>query len=502
MEFSAEEFASRAAELGLVTPQQVSNLWSQIRQGECSLEEMQSLMLRKEILTKFQIDRLLKGENTGYFYGDYKVLYMVGAGTFARVYRAAHRETKKIVAVKVLRKRFREDQNTLEQFLREGTMGIKLRHPNVVPIYEVNKNRHNPYMILEFVEGSNLREFAKVRGKLDFQTSTNLILDVVQGLHYAGEKGITHRDLKMSNVLVTSHGKAKLVDFGLAAALDANNEIDSPNARTIDYAALERCTGVRKDDLRSDIYFAGCVYYNMLAGVPPLLETRDRLLRLSNTRFQEVKPILDRIPDLPRYIANHISKAMEISPAKRFQTTGEMLADLKQVQKRLLAGEIDYVPEESQPAFSPNMVDQEHHERQETEEEKEGENKTVMIIESDVKMQDVLRERLKKRGYRVLVFSDPHRGLARFEDGDRIADVVVFCAHELGGTALEAFNNFAKASVTQKIPAILLINERQQAFIEHAALSEHHLSLTMPIKVNEFRSALRKLLFPDSDEAA
>jgi eukaryotic-like serine/threonine-protein kinase len=167
-----------------------------------------------------------------------------------------------------------------------------------------------------------------------------------------------------------------------------------------------------------------------------------------------------------------------------------------------LAGEIDFVPEEAQPAFSPNMVDQEHHEHHGIEEEKEGENKTVMIIESDVKMQDVLRERLKRRGYRVLVFSDPYRGLSRFEDGDQIADVVVFCAHELGGAALEAFNNFAKGSVTQSIPAILLINERQQAFIEHAALSEHHLSLTMPIKVNEFRTALRKLLFPDNGEAA
>lgn len=495
MELSAEEFAQKAAELGLVSPQQTSALWSQVRMGDTSLDDVVSLLMRKEMLTKFQVDRLLKGETTGYFYGDYKVLYMVGAGTFARVYRAAHKDTKKIVAIKVLRKRFRDDQNTLEQFLREGTMGIKLRHPNVVPIYEVNKNKRNPYMVLEFVEGSNLREFVKMRGKLDYVTSTDLIVDIVQGLHYAGEKGITHRDLKMSNVLVSSLRKAKLVDFGLAAAFGENNEIDSPNARTIDYAALERCTGVRKDDLRSDLYFAGCVYYNMLTGTPPLLETKDRLLRLSNTRFNEVKPILEHLPDLPRYIANHISKAMEVNPSKRFQSTGEMLADLKQVQKRIQAGEIDYEPEVALPAFSPNMVDHEQQGGNE-EEEREGENKTVMIIESDVKMQDVLRERLKKRGYRVLVFSDPYRGLARFEDGDQIADAVVFCAHDLGAVALDAFNSFATNSVTQSIPAILLINERQQAFIEQAELSEHHLSLTMPIKVNEFRTALRRLLFP------
>jgi serine/threonine-protein kinase len=116
-------------------------------------------------------------------------------------------------------------------------------------------------------------------------------------------------------------------------------------------------------------------------------------------------------------------------------------------------------------------------------------------------MQDVLRERLKKRGYRVLVYSDPYRALSRFEDGDAIADIVVFCSHELGGQALEAFNNFANNSITQSIPAILLINERQQAFVEQASLSEHHLSLTMPIKVNEFRSALRRLLPPQQPVA-
>ena len=156
-----------------------------------------------------------------------------------------------------------------------------------MPIYEVVSQGDNPFLVMDFVEGRNLREFIKIRKKFEPAEATRLMIDVAAGLSYAFERGICHRDLKMSNILVSSRGQAKLVDFGLAGGEATDDDPEAANPRTIDYAGLERATGVRKDDPRSDIYFLGCIYYHLLTGVPPIAETRDRTQRLSQTPFPE-----------------------------------------------------------------------------------------------------------------------------------------------------------------------------------------------------------------------
>ena len=183
--------------------------------------------------------------------------------------------------------------------MREGKLGLTLRHPNIVPIYDVASDGKSHYLVMEFVEGWNLSDLVKIRTKIEPLQATRLMMDMVEGLRYAFDHGLTHRDLKLNNVLVTTAGQAKLVDFGLAA-LDENFDDDlgdeMPNARTIDYAALERATDVRKDDTRSDIYFMGCIFYHMLTGQSPLLETKDRLQRMNKQRFLDVVPIQNAIP--------------------------------------------------------------------------------------------------------------------------------------------------------------------------------------------------------------
>ncbi len=478
---SAERIAQLSFDCGLLDAPQLEAVWGELGSRDVSAEEMVSLLLRRELLTNWQLERITTGKRDGYFYGNYKVLYLVGTGTFARVYRAVNTNNKQVVAIKVLRMRYSGDLRVTEQFLREARLQMPLLHPNIVPIYEVSTDRGRPFMAMEFVEGRNLRDFLKIREKMGLKESLSLAMDVTNGLVYAFEQGLTHRDVKLSNVLVTGTGRAKLVDFGLATMIgEVDDEFEgTPNPRSVDYAGLERSTRVDRNDVRSDIYFTGCMLYAMLSGRAPLSDTRDRIQRMSLERFRAVSPISKWIPDLPSPVVGVVHKSMELNPDRRHQNPMELLQDLKKASKRIEDGELRPVrhPERE---FTREITD-------------EGNSRRVMVIESRVPMQDLFRKKLKERGYRVLVFGHPERAVQRFEDDQDVADCVMFCASDLGVQALEAFNQFGANERTRDIPAILFVDQNQQSLVERAEVARHRVILSMPIRLRQLRSMLLKL---------
>ena len=135
---TAEQFGQRLIDCNLLEPRQVDRVFGELGSRHVDIEKVHQTLLRNELLTNWQVDRIMEGHIQGYFYGDYKVLYLVGAGTFARVYRAVHRLTGDVRAVKVLRQRYTADVDTRDRFLQEAKMVMTLRHPNIVPIYEVD----------------------------------------------------------------------------------------------------------------------------------------------------------------------------------------------------------------------------------------------------------------------------------------------------------------------------------------------------------------------------
>jgi eukaryotic-like serine/threonine-protein kinase len=505
---SAEKFAQRVFEVGLIDNRQLDSVWAELGTREVPLDVITSAMVRRELITNFQVDRILRGERIGYFYGKYKVLYLIGAGTFARVYRAVHTETGRVVAVKVLRKRHRENPVEYEQFLREGRMGSELRHVNIVPIYEVNGDPRAPYMVMEFVEGQTLREMIKIRKKLDVKTSLRIISDVVSALAYASEKGITHRDLKLSNVLISSSGRAKLVDFGLAAAARDNDAdlADCPNARAIDYAALERGTGVRKDDVRSDLFFVGCILYHILSGHAPLSDSKDRLQRLNVSRFREIPSLNSVEPGLPHFVVAIVNRAIEVDPTKRYQSAVEFLREVQSAQQRLQLMEAELAAGNVSPAGvdknaggsaaiepSGGAFGATLNPERAPDEPLEGESRTLLVVEASAALQDVFRDRLKKRGYRVLIISDPDRAVARLESDPSVADCLIFSASELEEQAVAAFNRLGEENTTASVPAILVLDQKQAALAADAKELAHRIVLVGP-KMGELRAALVRLI--------
>ncbi len=491
-EITADQLAHRIYECRLMELDQLQQILGDASVGgEADLATFKDQLLRHEHLTNWQLQRVLEGNLQGYFYGNWKVLYLIGAGTFARVYRSVHTKTGDVKATKVLRSRYSENEDMREQFLREAKMVMKLRHPNIVPIQEVETERGRLYMVMDFVEGQNLRDYVRAHKKLSPIRSLKILSDLAAGLAYAAELGIGHRDMKLSNVLLSAKGQAKLVDFGLATVSGDDEESVGGAARSIDYAGLERATGASREDPRSDIYFLGCMIYHMVSGEPALEETKERMRRIASQRYTDVIPITIHDPDLPHRLVVFINRLMDLNYETRVQTAKDVHRESETVMAQLIAGDTS--------KYDATLTDQEAHAyAQKVAAKDEGDGKTILLIESNLRLQDTLRSKLKALGYRVLITSDPERGLERFEDfepGEPLpVDCVIFGTVGLGRQGLKAYRDFVLAENTKGVPALLVIVDQLEKFVQPAWLDDQHIAFKMPLKFKHVQRALRNLL--------
>ena len=492
-ELSSDQLAQRIYESHLMEMKEIEQVLAKSGgRGRASLDDFIVQLLQTENLTNWQIARLMEGHRKGYFYGNWQVLYLVGAGTFARVYRGAHRRTGEVKAVKVLRSRYSADQDTRDRFTSEARMVMQLRHPNIVPIHEVDQERGRSFMVMDFVEGQNLRDYVRAHQGLNITTALSILRDLASGLSYAAERGITHRDMKLSNVLLSSKGQAKLVDFGLATVnKDFDDEGPTFNPRSIDYAGLEKVTNVPRNDNRSDIYFLGCMLYHMVTGIPPLFETRERIKRLSARRYREVVPITVHSPSLPHRLVVLCNRLMDLKPERRIQTPALVLREVEACLEAIQTGNAE--------SYDPDLSKREALEyEQQMREREEGQGYTILVIESNIQVQDMLRSKLKNLGYRVLIMGNPERALERFEGLDpaeeRPADCVVFGCAGLGVKGIQSFVNFSQTKNTRVIPAMLLLTAQQKPYLSKIKLRENHRQLDLPIKFKNVRAELKSLL--------
>ncbi|MDO5582000.1 MAG: serine/threonine-protein kinase [Planctomycetia bacterium] len=477
---SLEDLIKRALTFGILDMDQVHAIWKKAGTQNLSVDEFLQETLRQGIFTKYQMERLKFGETTGFFYGDYKVLYLVGAGSFARVYRCVHRTTGEYVALKVLRSRFLSNQAVVDQFLKEAELGMDLHHPNIVAIHSVVNDRNDKYMIMDFVEGQTLRDVLKVQKIMPPKLATKVITDICQALDYAFNKGQSHRDMKLSNVILSSTGKAVLIDFGLAAPeQDPNDKDKEKNQRVVDYAALEKITCVPRNDRRSDIYFLGTMYYHLLAGTPPLFETTDRAKRMDRMRFINVHPLREKNPSVPPVLSYIVEKAMSLDPSKRYQTPGEMLAELELARGRLETGKT-----------AEFLSAQEQGSRTEAAED----IPSILVVEANPDLQGIFRESFRKAGFKVLVLSDTERAVEQFDYTNRKIDCILINAQNIGAKAVLAFNQLGENPITFTIPAILLLEENQIKWAAKAARGRNRVAVVMPIAMKRLLGIMNKLI--------
>ncbi|MBI3411005.1 MAG: protein kinase [Planctomycetes bacterium] len=461
-----------AVRMGLITPDQIQMVWNELgKKGGEALPFLRA-MERRGWLTPWQTHKLEKMDRDGYFLGGYRILYRIKAGTFGRVYRAENPSSGEVVAIKVLRRKWSDNPHNIELFEREGRLGMTLHHSNIVEILAVSHDMASKqfYIVMEFVEGGDLRDLLAIRNpkKLEPDEALKILEDVTAGLQFALSKGITHRDMKLTNVLLSAQRTAKLVDFGLAGAWGKAHENEESNVdRTVDYAGLERATNVPPGDTRSDIYFLGCVAYEILTGRAPLKATRNPRSRMQKERFTNIAPILPI--EVPRRleVIRLVETMMSLNPHERFQTPSQLMEAIRDVRKR---------------------VDPDDKKR------KELSQKTVFVIERDDTLMNVLREKLREKGLRVLISVDPIRALERFRQ--KPFEILIIDASTTGEEGLLFFDRIMNEGFKHSVSVhgILMLGEDQTAWKSRVTDRPNQTILVQPVK-------LRQLLHKISDIA-
>lgn len=469
----APTVAQLMLKLGLVTEAQLQEGWEEVGQRVGEPEPLLRALERKGYLTPYQSQKLLKGDREGYFIGGYRILYKIASGSFGRVYRADDPQSGRVVAIKVLRQRWSEDEHAIDLFEREGKLGLTLQHPNIVEVLAVNQDPISKkyYIVMEFVEGGNLRDFLAIRKKLSAGEALKLIEDAVSGIAHAYSRGVTHRDMKLTNILISTQGTAKLVDFGLAGIfsrkgleLDSGEKVD----RTVDYAGLEKRTGVRPGDVRSDIYFLGCILYEMLTGRSPLFMTRDPRVRMSPQRFDNVQPMRPDEVDAPPSVFQLVERMMSLDPQTRYQTPAQLLEAVRAARQDLTSPHSGFVPKST--------------------------TRSVFIVEKDERLQDAMRDKFKELGYRVFLSADPARAMDRFRQ--QPFDALVLDAGTTGYDGRLVFEHIMNEAERQALrcAGILILASEQAGWAKEMPPRARVAVLVRPLPLKQVRLQLQQLV--------
>lgn len=259
--------------------------------------------------------------------GRYEIVGKIGTGGMADVYKARDHKLNRFVAVKVLKTEFRGDKAFITKFRAEAQAAAGLAHPNIVNIYDVGEDRGISFIVMELVEGITLKEYIAKKGRLAVREATSIAIAVSQGLEAAHNSGIIHRDVKPQNIIISTDGKVKVTDFGIARAT-TNNTISTAVMGSVHYSSPEQARG-GYSDAKSDIYSLGITMYEMLTGQVPF--DGDTTVAIAIKHLQEeMKSPEVFVPNLPKSTVQIIYKCTQKSPDRRYATMAELIYDLKE----------------------------------------------------------------------------------------------------------------------------------------------------------------------------
>ena len=274
----------------------------------------------------------------GMIIGDrYEVLEKIGTGGMSDVYKAKDHKLNRLVAVKILKQEFSENENFVSKFRVEAQSTAGLMHPNIVNVYDVGDEDGVNYIVMELVDGITLKKYIEKKARLSVKEAVSIAIQVAMGLEAAHNNNIIHRDIKPQNIMISKDGKVKVTDFGIAKAATSNT-ITSNVMGSVHYTSPEQARG-GYSDAKSDIYSLGITLFEMLTGRVPF--NGDTTVAIAIKHIQEDLPSpADYNDDIPISVEKIVLKCCQKSPDRRYQSAAELITDLK---KSLITPDKDFV---------------------------------------------------------------------------------------------------------------------------------------------------------------
>jgi eukaryotic-like serine/threonine-protein kinase len=325
----AEETATFLAELAnyqLLTPEQLDACRDLCGSPGADARHLAAELIRRGWLTPFQANQLARGRGQSLVLGPYVLLERLGQGGMGEVFKARHPLMDRLVALKLLRGDPRGRPQALDRFRREIQAAARLIDPHVVLAHDAGQVGDACFLVMEYIEGTDLARLLKARGRLPPAEAAGYIYQAALGLQHAHERGLVHRDLKPSNLILAPGGVVKILDLGLArlrtdlgqGAAVAPLTHEGSVIGTPDYLAPEQAVDARAADIRADIYSLGCTLYCLLAGRPPFPggSLAEKLLKHQQA---EPDPVEGLCPDVPPALAAVVRRMMAKRPQDRYQ---------------------------------------------------------------------------------------------------------------------------------------------------------------------------------------
>ena len=261
----------------------------------------------------------------------YEILEVIGTGGMAVVYKARCHRLNRLVAIKILKDDYLQDEEFRRRFHSESQTVATLSHPNIVSVYDVSTSIMADYIVMELIEGITLKQYMEKKGVLNWKETLHFAMQIAKALEHAHSRGIVHRDIKPHNVMVLKNGSVKVTDFGIARMMSKGNTLTKEALGSVHYISPEQAKGGRVDS-RSDIYSLGVVMYEMMAGRPPYDGDSPVSVAIQHINGGAVMPSTLN-PNIPGGLEQIIMKAMAHEISDRYVSATRMLSDMDEFRK-------------------------------------------------------------------------------------------------------------------------------------------------------------------------